>query len=269
MVEGDATWFDADKIGALLFAAVFFLVAAWEALKPARAATTSLSLRWLGNVILFLVAGAIGAFLPSLTVDSAAVLAREQGWGLLNVFSWHGAVGIALSFIVLDFIGYWEHRLYHAVPILWRLHALHHSDTDLDVTTTIRHHPFEVLTQLPLNMAAAIVFGFPAVAIVLYGTVVFIAQLFQHGNVELPTGLRWVSILVMTPDLHRVHHSVAYDENNSNFSNLLTIWDRMFGTLRPEARATLRVGLADFASDKFQRLDRMLVLPWLVTPVRP
>jgi sterol desaturase/sphingolipid hydroxylase (fatty acid hydroxylase superfamily) len=269
MVDGETTWFDADKVGALLFIAVFFLVAVWETFRPARVTTATLSLRWLGNVVLFLLAWAIAAFLPFLTVDSAAVIAREQGWGLLNVFSLHGAVGIALSFIALDFIGYWEHRLYHAVPTLWRLHALHHSDTDLDVTTTIRHHPFEVLTQLPLNMAAAILFGFPPAAIVLYGTVVIIAQLFQHGNVELPTGLRWISTLVVTPALHRVHHSVAYNENNSNFSNFLTIWDRMFGTLSPEAPATLRVGLTEFASDRFQRLDRMLVLPWLVRPVRP
>ena len=146
---------------------------------------------------------------------------------------------------------------------------MHHSDTDLDVTTTIRHHPFEVLTQLPLNMAAAIAFGFPPAAIVLYGTVVIIAQLFQHGNVEIPMGLRWISILVITPALHRVHHSVAYDENNSNFSNFLTIWDRMFGTLRTEPLSPLRVGLTEFGSDKFQRLDRMIALPWLVTRVHP
>ena len=269
MVEGETTWFDADKLGALLFAAVFFLVAVWETLKPARAATTSFSLRWLGNVVLFLLVWTVSALLPSLTVDAAANMAFEHEWGLFNVFSWHGAVGIALGFVALDFIGYWVHRLYHAVPILWRLHALHHSDTDLDVTTTIRHHPFEVLTQLPLNMAAVIAFGFPPAAIVLYGTVVIIAQLFQHGNVEIPMGLRWISILVITPALHRVHHSVAYDENNSNFSNFLTIWDRMFGTLRSEPLAPLRVGLPEFSSDKFQRLDKMIVLPWLVTRAHP
>jgi sterol desaturase/sphingolipid hydroxylase (fatty acid hydroxylase superfamily) len=268
LADDTANWINADNIGAFLFAAVFFLVAAWETLKPARAATTSFSLRWFGNVALFLLLWATGTFLPFLTVDGAVLVARDQGWGSLNGFTWPGSVGIALSFIALDFIGYWEHRLYHSVPTLWRLHALHHSDPDLDVTTTIRHHPLEALTLLPLNAAAAIVFGFPPAAIVLYGTVVIIAQLFQHGNVELPMGLRWIGLLVMTPALHRVHHSVDYDENNSNFSNLLTIWDRLFGTLRPDARVPLRVGLTEFASIKFQRLDRMLALPWLVAPVR-
>jgi len=264
-MDSASDWFDAGKIGAPLVAGVFFLVAAWEAFRPARAATTSLGLRWFGNFALFSLVWAMGAFLPLLTVDGAAAMAREQGWRVLDIASWPSAVAIGLSFVALDFIGYWEHRLFHAVPILWRLHALHHSDTDLDVTTTIRHHPFEVLTQLPLNAAIAVLFGFPPAAIVLYGTVVIVGQLYQHANVEHPPALRWIGVLVMTPALHRIHHSAAYDESNSNFSNFLTLWDRLFGTFRAAPRATLHLGLTEFSAPGFQRLDRMLFLPWLVT----
>jgi len=267
MVDDTRTWIDVGRIGVLLFAAVFFLVAVCEGLNPARATTSSFSLRWFGNGVLFLLAWVTGRFLSFLPADAAALVAREEGWGLLNFSHWPGGAAVLLSFITLDFIGYWEHRLYHAVPILWRLHSLHHSDPDLDVTTAIRHHPLEVLTLMPLSAAAALVFGISPESIGLYGTIVTIAQLVQHGNVELPAGLRWLSALVVTPELHRVHHSVDYDESNSNFSNFFPIWDRLFGTLRAEARAVLRIGLPAFSSKKFQRLDRMLALPWSVTPI--
>jgi len=248
----------------VFYPAVFLLTALWEVFQPARSETTSISLRWFGNIVLLLLSWMIVTLLPFITGFGAALLAGRHGWGLLNVLQIPAPVGILLSFVVLDLLAYWEHRLFHASPLMWRLHALHHSDPDLDVTTSIRHHPLEVAAQSILDASTAVIFGFPAAAIALYGLVVTVNQTIHHGNVLFPKELQWIGKLIVTPDLHRVHHSVAVDENNSNFSNFFTLWDRLFGTLRVMPRGDFRVGLAEFATSKFQRLDGLLATPWLV-----
>lgn len=250
-----------------MFPAAFLLVALWEAARPARSETTSVALRWFGNLILMLLTWMIAVLLPFLTGFGTALIAREHGWGLFNTVPLPEAIAIPLGFVALDLLGYWQHRLFHAVPFMWRLHALHHSDPDLDVTTTVRHHPLEVLFQLLLDASVGVVFGFPPAAIALYGGTVIAVQTFHHGNIELPKALRWIGALIITPELHRVHHSIAFDENNSNFSNLFPLWDRLFGTFRPQARENLRLGLPELGSAKFQRLDKMIAAPWFTAPV--
>jgi sterol desaturase/sphingolipid hydroxylase (fatty acid hydroxylase superfamily) len=257
-------WISTANFEALLFPAAFLLVALWESLRPARAETIAMSLRWFGNIVLFLLSWIIATLLPFITGLGAALLARQHGWGLLNAFATPAAVSIPLSFVALDLFAYWEHRLFHAVPVMWRLHALHHSDPDLDVTTTVRHHPFEVVLQLLFDAVAAMVCGFPPAAIALYGLIVTVNQTVQHGNIEWPKALRWIGNLIVTPEVHRIHHSMAFDENNSNFSSLLIVWDRVFGTLRLRSHEQFRLGLAEFAAAESQRLDRLLATPWLV-----
>jgi sterol desaturase/sphingolipid hydroxylase (fatty acid hydroxylase superfamily) len=252
------------NFAAIMYPAVFLLVALWESLQPARSETIPISLRWFGNVVLLLLSWIIVAWLPFITGFGAALIASRHGWGLLNAIPMPAGISVLLSVIILDLVGYWDHRLFHALPFMWRLHALHHSDPDLDVTTAIRHHPFEVVAQSVLDAAAAIVFGFPPVAVAIYGVVATVVQTVHHGNIELPKALRWIRNLIVTPDFHRIHHSMAFDENNSNFSNLLTIWDRLFGTLRILSRDQFRLGLPEFATAKFQRLDKLLATPWLV-----
>jgi sterol desaturase/sphingolipid hydroxylase (fatty acid hydroxylase superfamily) len=251
----------------ILLPAGFFVLAIYEALRPARVTTAPMALRWFGNVAVFVLGWPILVLFPFLSALGAAVIAREHGLGLLNVSSISPIVAIPLSVVALDFVGYWEHRLLHSFQPFWRLHALHHSDTDLDVATYIRHHPLEVLVQALFDVLAVIIFGFSAVSIALFIAITTIVQMIAHGNFELPKPLRWLAGFVVTPQLHRLHHSRAFDENNANFSNTISIWDRLFGTLRLQPRGDLQLGLPEFTETKFQRLDQMLMLPLLVTSV--
>jgi len=255
------------RFSSVLLPAGFFVLALCEALRPARATTAPLALRWFGNIAVFVLGWPILALLPFLSATGAAVIAREHGLGLLNMVSISPAVAIPISVVALDFVGYWEHRLLHSFQPFWRLHALHHSDTDLDVATYIRHHPLEVLIQALLDALAVIAFGFSPVSVALFIAVTTVVQMIAHGNVELPKMLRWVAPFVVTPELHRLHHSRAFDENNANFSNTFPIWDRLFGTLRLQPRGELLLGLPEFAETKFQRLDQMLMLPLRITGV--
>lgn len=251
----------------MFFPAVFFALALCEALRPARAPTTSLTLRWFGNIGMFVLSWPILILIPFLSASGAAVIAREHGLGILNVLSIPAAIAIPAGVVALDFAGYWEHRLLHSVPAFWRLHALHHTDTDLDVASYVRHHPLEVLLQTLLDALVVISFGLPPLSVALFAAITTVVQMIAHGNIELPAGLRRVSLLLVTPELHRLHHSQAFDETNSNFSDTFCIWDRLFGTLRQRPVGQLKLGLPEFADVKFQRFDQMLILPLLISSV--
>jgi sterol desaturase/sphingolipid hydroxylase (fatty acid hydroxylase superfamily) len=254
----------AGDILTVLFPLTFLAMAFWEARRPSRPQTTPLVLRWFGNIALFGLALLIPRMLPFLSGYGAALIARNNGWGFFNVLVVNSTLAIALSFLALDFLAYWTHRLFHKVSFLWRLHALHHSDSDLDISTTIRHHPLETLVQMLVDASIAIVMGLSPDAVALYGGIVLVVQTFNHGNVVLPERLSWMSGWLMTPDLHRLHHSRAYAENNSNFGNLIPVWDRAFGTLSLRPESDLHIGLPEFVDVKFQRLDMMLTQPLLV-----
>lgn len=268
-MTGARSWTDASFLFGLLFAVTFVAMAFWEARRPARAPVVSLNLRWFGNIALFGLTWPLAWLLPFLSSYAAATMAARHGWGLLHLAPVAPAVALAASFVLLDFFGYWAHRLMHKISLLWRLHALHHSDTDLDVTTAIRHHPAEAVVQMALDAALALLVGFPPQAIVLYAGVVLVVQAFHHGNVALPAGLGWLSRYLITPDLHRLHHSMDYGENNSNFGNLVPWWDWLFGTLRLAPEGEFQVGLAEFSGAHFQRFDRLLIQPLLVVPNPP
>jgi sterol desaturase/sphingolipid hydroxylase (fatty acid hydroxylase superfamily) len=258
------TWLTSDTFGAAAFPVAFLFVAVWESIHPARQMTIEMSHRWFGNIVLMLASLPVIAFLPFFSALGGAVFAREYGVGFFNIASAPAALVIPLSFVLLDLVGYWEHRLFHSTTMLWRLHALHHSDPDLDVTTVVRHHPVEMLVQAGFDAAVALIFGFPPEAIALYTATMSVVQVVHHGNIQFPKPMQWMSWVIVTPELHRLHHSVLADENNSNFSNVFSIWDRIFGTIRMRSSGELRVGLTEFASLEFQRLNNMLMFPLLV-----
>ncbi|HKU63455.1 MAG TPA: sterol desaturase family protein [Rhizomicrobium sp.] len=262
-------WPDASTLFGWMFAVTFLGVACWEAWQPSRMAVAPLTLRWFGNIALFAMALLMTWLVPLLSSLGAATLAAKHGWGFFHLVAPAPAIALAASFVLLDFFGYWTHRLLHKIPLLWRLHALHHSDSDLDVTTTIRHHPAEALVQALCDAALALLFGFSPQAVLLYGGVVLVVQTFHHGNVMLPARLRPLSRLLITPDLHRLHHSKRYAENNSNFGNLVPLWDRLFGTLRKEPEDEFQVGLPEFTGADFQRLDKLLIQPLRITAAPP
>lgn len=262
-------WPDASTLFGWVFAITFVGIACWEIWRPSRASVAPMTQRWFGNMALFAIALAMVWLVPLLSSLGAAKLAADHGWGFFHLIALPPAITLAASFVLLDFFTYWTHRLMHKIPLLWRLHALHHSDNDLDVTTTIRHHPGEALAQAAFDGTLALLFGFPPQAVLLYGGVVLVVQTFHHGNVLLPARLRPLNWLLVTPDLHRLHHSVIYAENNSNFGNLIPLWDRLFGTLRETPEGEFQAGLPEFTGHEYQRLDKLLIQPLLVKGAPP
>ena len=177
------------------------------------------------------------------------------------------ALGDRLAVVLLDFAIYLQHRLFHAVPVLWRLHRMHHADIDVDVTNGLRFHPIEILLSLLLKFAVIAVLGAPAAAVVVFEVLLNASSIFNHGNVALPARLdAWLRWLVVTPDMHRIHHSWYMEECNSNYGFNLSWWDRLFGTYRAQPRdgqLTMTLGLPTLREPAWRRLDRMLVQPFV------
>ena len=250
------------------FFGILALMAAWEVLAPKRTLTVSKAIRWSNNLALvFLNTFILRLLFPAAAVGMAA-FASEQGWGLLNYYSIPVMVAIVVSVIVMDFVIYLQHVLVHAVPVLWRLHRVHHADLDYDVTTGARFHTVEIILSMLIKFATIVVLGPPVVAVVIFEVVLNATAMFNHGNVSLPGGLdrvlRW---FVVTPDMHRVHHSVEDDEANSNFGFNLPWWDRLFGTYRDQPRAGhagMTIGIHTYRSTRQASwLPGMLALPFV------
>lgn len=220
------------------FLGVFVAVAVWEVLAPQRALTVSKSVRWFSNLgLVALNTGVLRLVFPMAAVGLAAFCA-DKGWGLLNHFQVPPQVAIPLAVVAMDFVIWLQHVMVHAVPLFWRLHRVHHADVDYDLTTGSRFHPLEMVLSLSIKLATVTLLGAPVVAVVIFEVVLNAAAMFNHGNIRLPVAvdrvLRW---FIVTPDMHRVHHSVEEDETNSNFGFNLPWWDRLFGTYRAQPRA--------------------------------
>jgi sterol desaturase/sphingolipid hydroxylase (fatty acid hydroxylase superfamily) len=251
------------------FGGVLLLMALWEALAPRRRLTVRRPLRWASNLGLVVIDTLAVRFLVPLGAVGAALLAEERGWGLFNLVSWPGWLAVVLSVLALDCLVYFQHVLFHAVPFLWRLHRVHHADLDFDATTGVRFHPLEILLSAGLKTGAALVLGAPALAVLLFEALLNTTSVFNHGNVRLPgwldRALRWV---VVTPEMHRVHHSADDPrETNSNFGFNLPWWDFLFRTYRPQparGHEGMTVGLDQLRDErKADRLGWMLLLPFL------
>jgi sterol desaturase/sphingolipid hydroxylase (fatty acid hydroxylase superfamily) len=248
------------------FVGTLTLVAFWEAAAPRRVSTRPTAVRWIRNLALGVLSTLLPRWLfPILTVGTA-LLASERGWGLLNNVGVPTWLSIAVSMVVLDLIFYVEHRIFHSVPVLWRFHQVHHADLDLDLTTSLRLHPFESLAFTAINMAVVLTLGLPAAAVLAFETLVSATNLFTHGNVRLPSALdRVLRLVVVTPDMHRVHHSVLAVEGNKNFGSTLPIWDRLFNTYCAQPVASheaMTIGLPEFRDPRSGALFRMLAHPF-------
>ena len=249
------------------FAGVLILVAAWEAARPRRARSVSRWLRWPSNfAIVACNTIVLRLFFPA-AAAGMAWLAQERGWGLFNNLEVPAALAIVASVIVLDLFIYLQHVMFHAVPALWRLHRMHHADLDFDVTTGARFHPIEIVLSMAIKLAAVAVLGAPAVAVVIFEVLLNATAMFNHGNLRLPEGVdRFLRLVVVTPDMHRVHHSIVPAEANSNFGFNLPWWDRLLGTYRAQPAAgheAMTIGIEQFRTPKDLRLDRLLVQPFL------
>ena len=220
------------------FLGVFALMAFWEVLSPRRRPVLSKMLRWGNNLGLVIFNSILLRFIFPAAAVGVAALASEQGWGLLNYYPLPLWLSLAISLLVMDFVIYLQHILMHAVPILWRLHRVHHADLDYDVTTGARFHPIEIILSMLIKFVTIVALGPTIVALVIFEIVLNAMATFNHANVRLPLRMDHVlRQLIVTPDMHRVHHSVDYDEAKSNFGFNLAFWDRWFGTYRDQPRA--------------------------------
>jgi sterol desaturase/sphingolipid hydroxylase (fatty acid hydroxylase superfamily) len=252
------------RLGA--FALFFSIFALWELLAPRRKLTIGRRPRWAGNLGVLLVDVATVRVLVPTAAVGAALYAAGNGWGLINYLQLRLSVAALIGFLALDLIIYAQHVVFHKVPVLWRLHRMHHADLDIDVTTGVRFHPIEILISLLIKIAAVLALGIPVVAVILFEVVLNVTSMFNHSNVSMPAWLdHALRLVVVTPDMHRVHHSVLRRETDSNFGFNLPWWDRLFGTYRaqPEAGHTgMTIGIPVFRDPHELRIDRLLTQPF-------
>jgi sterol desaturase/sphingolipid hydroxylase (fatty acid hydroxylase superfamily) len=221
-------------------------------------------LRWPANFALTAINVAILALLP-LSQLAVADVAQGHGVGLLNLAEPPAAIALVAGFLARTLIGYGIHRAMHAIPWLWRVHRVHHTDTAMDISTTVRFHPLEFAISVPLALAGVALFGVPPLAILIYELVDAAMAVATHGRLRLPVGLdRWLGWVIVTPNMHLIHHSAEQRETDSNFGAVLTCWDRLFGTFRTgPATGPAVIGLADDDRDRAHHLGGMLVAPFL------
>ena len=249
------------------FFGVFAVMAIWELLAPRRALTVSKTVRWVSNLGLVALNTVLLRLVFPTAAVGAALLAEQRGWGLLHQVELPYWLAVAGAVVALDFAIYLQHVMFHAVPALWRLHRVHHADLDFDLTTGARFHPIEIGLSMLIKLAMVVLLGAPALAVLVFEVLLNATAMFNHSNVRLPAGLdgvlRW---LVVTPDMHRVHHSIEDHETNSNFGFNLSVWDRLFGTYKAQPDAgheRMTIGIREHRDEReVDRLPGMLALPF-------
>ena len=257
---------DENSLRLAFFFGTFVIMSLAEWALPKRDRSQPKGRRWLTNWgIVILDSIVVRLVMPILPIG-VALWAEDQGWGLLNLIGPGGWPGMIIAFVALDFAIWLQHWLSHVVPLFWRLHQVHHADRDIDVSTALRFHPIEILLSLVYKSLWIVVIGAPAVAVFAFEAVLNAAALFNHANVRLPSRLdALLRLLVVTPDMHRVHHSVRFEETNSNYGFNLSVWDRLFGTYiaQPEeGHQGMRIGLDPYQSEKPTRFIWSILLPF-------
>ena len=249
------------------FLGILAVMALWEVVAARRALSESRRVRWSANLGLAVVDSFVVRLLFPAAAVGIAVIAEQKGWGLLHQFDIPYPVAFVGSFLLLDLSIYLQHVMFHAVPLLWRFHMVHHADQDFDFTTGIRFHPLEIMLSIVIKFTVVVALGPPPEVVFLFAVVLNATAMFNHGNVRMPGWLdrvlRWV---VVTPDMHRVHHSVVVRESNSNFGFNLPWWDRIFGTYRDQPAAghdAMKLGVEQLLTDKPRGLGRVLLLPFM------
>lgn len=249
-----------------VFLGVFALMAAWEMLKPGRAATLGRWPRWGVNWAIGIIDSLVVRLLFPAAAVGAALDAAGQGWGLLPALGWPLWAQILVTLLALDFAVWLQHLLMHKIPVLWRLHRVHHADRDVDVTTAIRFHPVEIALSMLFKIGIVYALGAPALGVILFEIVLNGCAMFNHANIRLPErldrALRWV---VVTPDMHRIHHSTIPRETDSNYGFNLPWWDRLFGTYTADPRdgqEGMRLGLDEYQTRDPAKLLWSLALPF-------
>ena len=248
------------------FAAVLVLLASAEAIWPRRSRQHSRWKRWGTNIALIAIGSLVLRLLLPLVALSMAAIAAANGWGLFNVVDWPPLVEIVLAIVLLDLAIYAQHVATHRIPVLWRLHKVHHADRDLDVSSGFRFHPFETIASMGFKVSVVALLGPAVIAVFIFEILLGTLPMFNHANLRLPLWLdRWLRFLVVTPDMHRVHHSTIERETNSNYGFNLAIWDHLFGTYRnqPElGHEGMDIGLDEYDGAQASGLISSLSMPF-------
>ena len=248
------------------FGGVLAAMTIWELLAPRRPWTVGKLARWLSNLGLVLLNSVLLRLIAPLGLVGVAALAETRGWGLLHSFTAPTWLSVVASVVLLDLAIYLQHVMFHAVPLLWRLHMVHHADLDFDVTTGVRFHTLEILLSFGIKTAVVLLLGTPPVSVLIFEVLLNATSMFNHGNVRMPAWLdRRLRLFVVTPEMHRVHHSIIVQETNSNFGFNLPWWDFLLGTYRAqpaEGHTGMTIGLTQFRDPiRADRLHWMLLLP--------
>jgi len=248
------------------FAEIFFIVAFGEKIAPRRILLKSKFKRWISNLGMQIIdVVALRLIFPVFPVG-LAVICAQRGWGLLNYYPVKPLSALIISVLVLDFVIYLQHRMFHFVPVCWRVHMVHHTDEDIDVTTALRFHPLEIILSLLIKFTAVAAIGAPPLSVLIFEVMLNGASMFNHGNIKIPSYIdRVIRMVLVTPDMHRVHHSVITRETNSNYGFSFSWWDRLFGTYiaQPqEGHGKMKIGLNGYHDDRSLKLTTLLAMPF-------
>ena len=253
------------QIRMVAFLGVLAVMAAWELAAPRRRQEIPRMIRWTNNLALVVIDTVLLRLTFPILAVGLAALAETRGWGLLNILGAPGWIGVPASVVLLDLVIYLQHVMFHAVPGLWRLHRMHHADLAFDVTTGLRFHPVEILLSMAIKLGVVLALGPPVLAVLIFEVALNATAMFNHSNIRLPARVdRILRLVVVTPDMHRVHHSIRPEETNSNFGFNLPWWDRVLGTYRAQPAAgheAMPIGIEQFRTWRDLWLDRMLVQP--------
>lgn len=248
------------------FAAIFALVAIAEIFSPRRKLVASKRKRWINNILLSLTNTVILRLVFPILPVGVALFCAEKGWGFLNYFQIPLWIALICGVVLLDLTIYAQHKMFHSMPVFWRIHKVHHIDQDIDVTTGLRFHPLEMILSMIIKIAAVATIGAPAVSVVIFEILLNGTTMFNHGNLYIPSVIdRIIRLMIVTPDMHRVHHSVIVKETNSNYGFNFSWWDRLFGTYRPQpenGHRQMQIGLNGYHEPKYLQLSQMLIIPF-------
>ncbi len=261
----DALLTNEAAIRAAFFVGVLIVMALWEVAAPRRRREIPRLLRWSNNLGVVVIDTLLVRVTFPIIAVGLALIAQDKGWGLFNILDIPGWAAFVLSVLALDLAIYLQHVMFHAVPTLWRLHRMHHADLEIDVTTGLRFHPVEILLSMGVKLMVVAALGPPAVAVLVFEVLLNATAMFNHSNIRIPKGIdRVLRLFVVTPDMHRVHHSIHPSETNSNFGFNLPWWDRLLGTYKAQPRDGHRgmtIGIEQFRTRRDLWLDRMLIQP--------
>jgi sterol desaturase/sphingolipid hydroxylase (fatty acid hydroxylase superfamily) len=253
------------RLGFFFTVLMIMMVCEWQ--KPARQSPIKSTQRWRTNFGLVFVSSVIARLTVPIGITAVALYNQQHAIGLFNQFTLHNGIVIVLSLLLLDVIIYWQHRLLHNVPVLWRLHRVHHADAHVDTSTGLRFHPIEIVLSIVVKLIAVTLFGIPAIAVLIFEIALNGLALFNHANIRLPNAFeKPLRLVLMTQILHRIHHSQVVSETNSNYGFSVIWWDKLFGSYKANAELcdeNINIGLKEFTNpDINARLKALLLLPF-------